>query len=323
MSASSTSSSQRSCAVCLMNGATAATNSATQPLRAQLDASHSPAQPAFQPSSDDADFDSSISLLLPQESNESDLDSDLDGDLDSVPSAEDEPESAESAPRRRRRPRVLEYIPRRRNHGELRELVEGVDYDLKDLHEPDLRIRDHPPPPEVLYDSFDDALAGVTAWAKNHGVSYNRHNWARGGRYRLLMTCHRRGKPSKSREAGGSSVSRKRPGATSQRTDCKMQFWLVANDYTQLDGQWRVKWCENRASISHNHPPARSAKSIASHRRATRTDEMRLHLQAIWPLAGGAKQALILVQEKFPEAMLNRQDIINEYRLWQQRDQST
>ncbi|KAG6058550.1 hypothetical protein E4U17_007924 [Claviceps sp. LM77 group G4] len=308
MSASSTSSSQRPSAVCLINGATAATNSATQPLRAQLDASHSPAQPAFRPSSEDANFDSSISLLLRQEANESDLDSDLDGDLDSVPGAEDE---SESAPRRRRR----------RNHGELRELVEGVDYDLTDLYEPDLRIRDHPPPPEVLYDSFDDALAGVTAWAKDHGVSYNRHNWAKGGRYRLLMTCHRRGKPSsKSRDAGGSSVPRKRPGATSQRTNCKMQFWLVANDYTQLDGQWRVKWCENRASISHNHPPARSAKSIASHRRATRTDEMRLHLQAIWSLAGGAKQALILVQEKFPEAMLNRQDIINEYRLWQQRD---
>ncbi|KAG6099338.1 hypothetical protein E4U31_004421 [Claviceps sp. LM219 group G6] len=289
---------------------------------AQLDASHSPAQPVFRPSSEDADFDNSVSRLLQQESNESDFDSDLDGDLDSdldgdlnsVPGAEDEPESA---PRpRRRRPRVPEYIPRRRNHGELRKLVEGVDYDLTDLHEPDRRVRDHPPPPEVLYDSFDDALAGVTAWAKDHGVSYNRHNWAKGGRYRLLMTCHRRGKP---REAGGSSVPRKRPGATSQRTDCKMQFWLVANDYTQLDGQWRVKWCEKRASICHNHPPARSAKSIASHRRATRTDEMRLHLQAIWPLARGAKQALILVQEKFPDALLNRQDIINEYRLWQQR----
>ncbi|KAG6290434.1 hypothetical protein E4U09_004424 [Claviceps aff. purpurea] len=305
MSALSTSSSQRP-------------SHATQSLRAQLDASHSPAQPAFLPSSEDADFDSSVSRLLQQEANESNLDSDLDGDLDSVPGAEDEPESA-PRPRRRRRPRVPEYIPRRRNHGELRDLVEGVDYDLTDLHEPDLRIRDHPPPPELLYESFDDAIAGVTAWARDHGVSYNRHNWARGGRYRLLMTCHRRGKP---REAGDSSVSRKRPGATSQRTGCKMQFWLVANDYTQLDGQWRVKWCENRASISHNHPPAPSAKSIASHRRATRTDEMRRHLQVIWPLARGAKQALTLVQEKFPEALLNRQDIINEYRLWQQREQS-
>ncbi|KAG5934635.1 hypothetical protein E4U59_006075 [Claviceps monticola] len=195
-----------------------------------LDASHSPAQPAFLPSPEDADFDSSVSRLLRKEANESDLDSDLDGDLDSVPGAEDEPESAP----RRRRPRVPEYIPRRRNHGELRELIERVDYHLTDLHEPDLRVRDHPPPPELLYESFDEALAGVIAWAKDHGVSYNRHNWAKGGRYRLLMTCHRRGKP---REAGASSVSRKRPGAMSQRTGCKMQFWLVANDYTQLDGQ--------------------------------------------------------------------------------------
>ncbi|KAG5934634.1 hypothetical protein E4U59_006074 [Claviceps monticola] len=49
---------------------------------------------------------------------------------------------------------------------------------------------------------------------------------------------------------------------------------------------------------------------------------MRRHLQVIWPLARGAKQALVLVQEKFPDALLNRQDIINEYRLWQQREQN-
>ncbi|KAG6153365.1 hypothetical protein E4U11_007025 [Claviceps purpurea] len=69
------------------------------------------------------------------------------------------------------------------------------------------------------------------------------------------MACYRRGKAKPheagDHEAGDSSVPRRRPGAVSQKTDCKMQFWLVANDNTQPDGQWRVKWCENRASISH------------------------------------------------------------------------
>ncbi|KAG6059728.1 hypothetical protein E4U32_003838 [Claviceps aff. humidiphila group G2b] len=59
------------------------------------------------------------------------------------------------------------------------------------------------------------------------------------------MTCYRRGK-AKPREAGDheageSSVPRRRPGAVSQKTDCKMQFWLLTNDDTQPDGQWRVK----------------------------------------------------------------------------------
>ncbi|KAG6060262.1 hypothetical protein E4U33_006966 [Claviceps sp. LM78 group G4] len=134
------------------------------------------------------------------------------------------------------------------------------------------------------------------------------------------MTCYRRGKPS---VAGESSVSRKRRGAVSQRTDCKMKFWLVANDYTQLDGQWRVKWCKNRASISHNHPPAPSVKSIASHRRATRTDDMRLKLQSIWHQARDATQALLLVQRDFPDAILTRQDLVNEYRRWQSRELGT
>ncbi|KAG6052788.1 hypothetical protein E4U32_008089 [Claviceps aff. humidiphila group G2b] len=173
MSSPSTSSSQRP-------------SRATQPPSAQLDASRSPARLPFCPLSEDEDSDSSISRLLRQEANDSDLD--IDSDLDGDQGSEDELESAA----RRCRSRVLEYVPRRRNHGELRELVEDVDYDLTDLYEPDLRVRDHPPPPELLYESFDDALAGVTAWAKDHGVAYHRHNWEKGGRYRLLMTCYQR-----------------------------------------------------------------------------------------------------------------------------------
>ncbi|KAG6051269.1 hypothetical protein E4U33_000631 [Claviceps sp. LM78 group G4] len=81
-----------------------------------------------------------VTRLLRQEANDSDTGVNIDGE--SGQGAEDEVETA----------------PRRRNHGELRELVEGVDYDLTDLHEPDLRVRDHPPPPELLYESFEDAI---------------------------------------------------------------------------------------------------------------------------------------------------------------------
>ncbi|KAG6183828.1 hypothetical protein E4U27_001188, partial [Claviceps purpurea] len=141
------------------------------------------------------------------------------------------------------------------------------------------------------------------------------------------MACYRRGKakPHKAgdHEAGESSVPRRRPGAVSQKTDCKMQFWLVANDNTQPDGQWRVKWCQNRASISHNHPPARDVKSIAAHRRATRTDDVRLKLRSIRPLAKGATQALLMMEKEFPDAMLTCQDLTNEYRLWQHRELGT
>ncbi|KAG6310441.1 hypothetical protein E4U22_003260, partial [Claviceps purpurea] len=69
----------------------------------------------------------------------------------------------ERAPRRPR-PRVLEYVPRRRATGDFHELVEGEDYNLADLWGPDIVDRDHVPPPEVVYESFDDALTGVHAF---------------------------------------------------------------------------------------------------------------------------------------------------------------
>ncbi|KAG5920442.1 hypothetical protein E4U61_007865 [Claviceps capensis] len=99
-----------------------------------------PARLASWNTSEDEYFNSSVRRLLRQEVNDGDTDVNIDGD--SGRGAED---GLEMAPRRRR-PRVTEYIPRRRNHGEPRALVEGVDYDdLTDLHEPDLRVRDHPP----------------------------------------------------------------------------------------------------------------------------------------------------------------------------------
>lgn len=195
---------------------------------------------------------------------------DAEGDQDGTPDAEGE---LQSANRHRRRRAVGEFRPRRRNHGELRQLVEGRDCDLTHLWEPSLRPRDHLPPPEMVYESFEHAVAGVTAWAKDHGLAYKKQKWARGGRYRLLMCCSRSGK---CRERLDASDSQPRRGAVSQRTDCKMQFWLMAVDYTQLDGQWRVKWCENRASITHNHPPAHDVGSIAMYKRVTHSNNNEL-----------------------------------------------
>ncbi|KAG6162163.1 hypothetical protein E4U11_002853 [Claviceps purpurea] len=265
--------------------------SLSQPPSAQLGALHIPSQ--------DADSNSSVSSRSPREN----ADSNRNGVLDA--------EAEHGRKPRRHRPRVLEYIPRRRNHGELREVVEGEDCDLTDLWEPDLRERDHLPPPELVYESFDEAIAGVTEWAKEHGLAYRKQKWSHSRHYRLLMTCHRAGKR---RERDSSSVSKPRLGASSLRTDCKMKFFLVAVDYTQLDGQWRVKWCKNRASITHNHPPVHDVYSIASYRRSTRSDELRSHLIAIWPLVRDANQAMFLLKESFPQAVFTRQDVVNELR---------
>ncbi|CCE30360.1 uncharacterized protein CPUR_04208 [Claviceps purpurea 20.1] len=195
---------------------------------------------------------------------------DANSDQGGISDAEGELQSA-NRPQRRRA--VGEVRPRRRNHGVLRQLVEGRDCDLTHLWEPSLRPRDHLPPPEVVYESFEHAVAGVTAWAKDHGLAYKKQKWARGGRYRLLMCCSRSGK---CRERPDASASQPRRGAVSQRTDCKMQFWLMAVDYTQLDGQWRVKWCKDRASITHNHPPAHDVGSIAMYRRVTHSNNNEL-----------------------------------------------
>ncbi|RMZ70794.1 Transcription factor FAR1-related [Pyrenophora seminiperda CCB06] len=232
---------------------------------AQFDASCSPSRLPSVPPVQDEDSDSSINRLLRQEDAE-----DSDSDCDRVLGAEDELESA-SAPRRRRK---REYRPRRRNHGRLRQAVEGEDCDLRGLWESSLRSRDHLPPPELVYPSFDDAVAGVQAWAKEHGLAYRKQKWALGRRYRLLMSCSRSGKPRDRRNDPIDPDIRRRPGATSQKTGCKMQFYLVAVDYTQLEGQWRVKWCKNRASITHNHPPDCDVRSIATYKRAERNDEI-------------------------------------------------
>ena len=47
---------------------------------------------------------------------------------------------------------------------------------------------------------------------------------------------------------------------------------------------------------------------------------MRRKLQEIWPLARGAKQALLLLKQHFPESNWTRSDVRNEYRAWQRRE---
>ncbi|KAG6066768.1 hypothetical protein E4U32_005415 [Claviceps aff. humidiphila group G2b] len=275
--------------------------SLSQPPSARLGALHNPSQ--------EEDSNSPVGRLSPQENADSNRNS-VQGNRVQGNSVLDA-EAEHGRKPHRRRPRVPEYIPRRRNHGELCEVVEGEDCDLTDLWEPDSRERDHLPPPELVYESFDEAIAGVTEWAKEHGLAYRKQKWSHSRHFRLLMTCHRAGKR---RERDSSSVSKPRLGAASQRTDCKMKFFLVAVDYTQLDGQWRVKWCKNRASITHNHPPVHDVYSIASYRRSTRTNELRAHLLAIWPLVRDATQAMLLLKESFPQAVFTRQDVVNELR---------
>lgn len=119
---------------------------------------------------------------------------------------------------------------RRRHH---REPVDLSDVDLSHLWDPELRKdRDHLPPPELEYDTLDEAMDAVTTWGKDHGVKYSIQGWSRGGRYRRLMACSRHGKPKNTHKLGD---KRKRPGASSDRIGCRMQFLIVAKDYTDLD----------------------------------------------------------------------------------------
>ncbi|KAG5943720.1 hypothetical protein E4U59_000088, partial [Claviceps monticola] len=79
-----------------------------------------------------------------------------ENDREAALGADSELQRVPPLPRRR----VLDYVPRRRNNDELREVVEGEDCDLTDLWGPGFRDRDHLPPPEVMYDSLDAAVAG-------------------------------------------------------------------------------------------------------------------------------------------------------------------
>ncbi|KAG6293516.1 hypothetical protein E4U09_002979 [Claviceps aff. purpurea] len=134
-----------------------------------------------------------------------------ENDHEAALGADAELQRARPRPRRR----VLEYVPRRRNNAELREVVEGEDCGLTDLWEPRSGERDQLPPPEVMYDSFDAAVAGVTAWAKEHGVAYRKQTWTNKHHHRLLMVCFHAGEhPERADVHDG---SRLRPGATSQK----------------------------------------------------------------------------------------------------------
>lgn len=186
------------------------------------------------------------------------------------------------------------------------------------LWEPSSRDRDHLPPPEAIYNSFDEAIKAVNEWGKAHGVAYNKEKWERGGRYRLNMACNRKGKRRAAKKHTSERVQRVRLGAGTSKCGCNMQFWVVAEDYTNLGGQWRVKWAQNRRSITHNHPPMANPYAMARYRRATRTPDMRERLQAIFELARGTKQTLLMIREAFPNAVFSRQDVKNEYRQYQQ-----
>lgn len=77
----------------------------------------------------------------------------------------------------------------------------------------------------MSHDSFDAAVAGVTAWVKGHGMAYRKQNWTNEHHHRLLVVCFRAGKCLERVDVRDDS--RPRPGATSQKTDCKMKFYLM------------------------------------------------------------------------------------------------
>ncbi|EMD94148.1 hypothetical protein COCC4DRAFT_30948 [Bipolaris maydis ATCC 48331] len=216
--------------------------------------------------------------------------------------------SAASHPQPAQHPRADEYRPRRIRHGELRGIGE---YNLDNLWELSSRDRDHAPPPEALYDSHQQAKEAVLAWGRAHGVAYRSYGWTDRRHVRERIVCTRQGtvpvrKPTER--------PRTRMGATSQKTNCKMGFWLVAEDYTNLDTcQWRVKWMEGRKSFTHNHPPVKDTSAIAMYRRASRAVIPEERLKAIRATSRGANQALQMVRSEFPGVIITRQDIKNQF----------
>lgn len=55
------------------------------------------------------------------------------------------------------------------------------------------------------------------------------------------MVCSQQGKPPAHREDG--EDARRRHGAASMHTNCRMEFRILAEDYSKpsLQGEWRVK----------------------------------------------------------------------------------
>ncbi|KAG6044049.1 hypothetical protein E4U33_001584 [Claviceps sp. LM78 group G4] len=147
-------------------------SSTSQPPSAQLGALRSPSRRTSAPPSQGDGSDNSITLSSHENA---------ENGREAALGADSEPQRAPPLPRRR----ILDYVPRRRNNDELREVVEGEDCDFTDLWDSSIRYRDHLPPPEVMYDSFDVAVDGVTAWVKEHGVAYRKQKWTNKHHHRL------------------------------------------------------------------------------------------------------------------------------------------
>ncbi|KAF2849279.1 hypothetical protein T440DRAFT_133000 [Plenodomus tracheiphilus IPT5] len=165
-----------------------------------------------------------------------------------------QPALAPTFDERRRITKAPTCKPRKRSHGDLHEFPRGG-IDLSRENEDSFQVRDLLPPPERVYNSFDEAIAAVRTFGKAHGVSYSKNKWSRNRRHRLCMTCHRSGVHKDMHKEG--TKRRNMKESASKKCDCRMQFWILAMDYTNLEGQWRVKWANDRKSIVHNHPPQR------------------------------------------------------------------
>ena len=268
--------------------------------------------PAIEAPADDDDDRNSIvtSRGASPEPEEVDDTSDDDGE-----EPEEEPEQREERRRQsgRRRPAMV-------RERRLPEPIVYRDLDLSRLHDPTIGLdRAHPPIPESTFDSRIDCIRFYEAWAKEHGLFFARKRWIRGAtgkKYKCEVRCHR-GLDRKELDA------RVRMGAASYKTGCKYEFYIVALNRTDpMAGQWRILHQKGKSglkSVLHNHPPMENIYVHPRYRREGQSNEVRQAIRDLFPHAKGAKSVLIQLRERFEGLQMTRQDVRNEYRLYQHK----
>lgn len=224
-------------------------------------------------------------------------------------------EAAEVGGRPLKQRKVRDYMTRQAHRRD----AQNAEVDLTDLWDDELyKLRDHEPPPEADYPTYDAAIDAINDWGKSHGVAYKKSKWAKGKRYRKRILCSSEGQR---RETSTTGDKRKRAGAESIRTGCPMALWVVANDCSNLESStWRVLHYKDRKSVQHNHPPQQNPYVFPRYRRETRKnldENAKQQLSVIFEGARGTKQALLSLQKAFPDVYWTRQDVKNEYQRYQ------
>lgn len=198
--------------------------------------------------------------------------------------------------------------------------AQNAEVDLTDLWDDELyKLRDHEPPPEADYLTYDAAIDAVNDWESRMVLPTRRASGLKASviyRKRILCSCE-----GQRREKSTTGDKRKRAGAESIRTGCPMALWVVANDCSNLESStWRVLHYRDQKSVRHNHPPQQNAYVFPRYRRETRKnldETAQQQLTVIFEDARGAKQALLSLQKAFPDEYWTRQDVKNEYQRYQ------